>query len=242
MNYVINKSIVFSTAQKMLHLDDSSENSVTLSNQASRLLLEFIKGNRTPLTKEHLLKNVWEDYGLTPSNNNLYMAVSELRKSFSNLGIEETLISTIPKTGFLFEASIDILKNDDKYRKDSIFKTKINIRNIICFFSIAIPLILSFFFMTTRNEVSFRDFLYEKKYSNTFIYGLCEFNAINKDSEKNLNEIMKTLRERNKLECKKRVKKIFYQKTDNALTFIGVCEIDVNNKNSCESIKISKEL
>lgn len=108
MIYIINKTAVFSFELKRLSLYQDNESYVMLSNQATRLLVELIQKNGITLTREHLLKKVWEDYGATPSNNNLYMAVSELRKAFRHLGMTEEFIITIPKTGFLFETEIDI--------------------------------------------------------------------------------------------------------------------------------------
>ncbi|OUC37001.1 putative membrane protein [Enterobacter sp. J49] len=108
MIYIINKTAVFSSELKKLSLYLDSESYVILSNQAARLIVELIQNNGITLSREHLLKHVWEDYGSTPSNNNLYMAISELRKAFRLLGMNDKIISTIPKTGFLFEGDIDV--------------------------------------------------------------------------------------------------------------------------------------
>ncbi|MEW5494367.1 winged helix-turn-helix domain-containing protein [Enterobacter cloacae] len=111
MNYIINAAIVYAPEIKQLSLLNDDASSVVLSNQAARLLIVMMKNNKAILAREDLLKMVWEDFGSTPSNNNLYMAVSELRKAFKNLGLTDQIISTLPKTGFIFEAEIDIIQS-----------------------------------------------------------------------------------------------------------------------------------
>lgn len=49
---------------------------------------------------------MWEEFGFTPSGNNLNKAVSELRKSFQSLGEGYELIVTVPRYGFRFDADV----------------------------------------------------------------------------------------------------------------------------------------
>lgn len=239
MNYVINREIVFSPEKKTLLLVEESEVSITLSNQATRLLVELIKGNKKPLAKEKLLKNVWEDYGLTPSNNNLYMAVSEIRKSFVSMGINEVFISTIPKTGFLFSASIDILEsetvkntndNKKKHSKSKIKKTALLLLLVI------IP---TFIYMYYKQN-DFNNALTTAKIPSAEKYEKCTFYSLNENSEKHLSKIIDNLKKINgNLECNIRNKNIFYQTDNSYFTFIASCEGDKNNLNECESYRIT---
>ncbi|WP_421081956.1 winged helix-turn-helix domain-containing protein, partial [Serratia fonticola] len=87
MLYIINGVIQYSPKLKELSLVQEEQNSLVLSNQASRLLMELIKNAGNDLSRDYLLKHTWEDFGLTPSNNNLYSAVSELRRAIASLGI-----------------------------------------------------------------------------------------------------------------------------------------------------------
>jgi len=108
MYYILNKNIKYDPAINELSLIEEANNSLLLSNAGSRLLRELIKNRDVVISREQLLKNVWEDYGYTPSNNNLYMAVSEIRKSFISLGENKDLIVTTPKVGLRLHAEIDI--------------------------------------------------------------------------------------------------------------------------------------
>ncbi|MFA3781237.1 transcriptional regulator [Yersinia sp. 1652 StPb PI] len=107
MKYILNLTIVFNPSEKILMELNDEERAVTLSNPATRLLLEFIKHQNQPIEREVLLKNVWEDYGFTASNSNLNAYVSELRKALTALGENPQVITTIPKHGFQFTARIE---------------------------------------------------------------------------------------------------------------------------------------
>ncbi|AJJ18737.1 DNA-binding transcriptional activator CadC [Yersinia intermedia] len=107
MKYILNLTIVFNPSEKILMELNDEERAVTLSNPASRLLLEFIKHQNEPIERDVLLKNVWEDYGFTASNSNLNAYVSELRKALAAFGEDPQIITTIPKYGFQFTARIE---------------------------------------------------------------------------------------------------------------------------------------
>lgn len=242
MNYVINKEIVFSPERRALLSVEHEEILITLSNQATRLLIEFIKGNKKPLTKETLLKNVWEDYGLTPSNNNLYMAVSEIRKSFVNLGVNEVIISTIPKTGFLFSASVDILepKKDNKKTSKKTSTTIIKAKKIHIIIAMSMVFIIFITFIYVRGKINnFDHVLTETKTTSSEKIGMCTFYSLKKGSERHLNEVIETLKEKGKLECNTEVKSIFYQTDNENFTFIGSCDGDDKNLDECESYRIT---
>jgi DNA-binding winged helix-turn-helix (wHTH) protein len=106
MKYTINLIIVFDPKHRTLTLNNNSQTAIELSNRSCRVLNEFIKNYRIDLSRDALLKNVWEDYGLPPSNASLNNCISELRKAFVNLGIETSIIITLPKIGFKMEASV----------------------------------------------------------------------------------------------------------------------------------------
>jgi cholera toxin transcriptional activator len=240
MNYVINREIIFRADLKTLSLYEEKETSITLSNQATRLLIEFIKGNKTPLSKEQLLKNVWEDYGLSPSNNNLYMAVSEIRKSFVNLGIDDVIISTIPKNGFIFSASVDILEStsdETEQREESKGGVrKLKIKTISSAISIIILLVFAFIFLINKNNI-FESAITPVKISKTDSYGNCKFYSLNSFSEKYLPKIIDKLKKDEKLDCSKENKSIYYQTDNKTFTFIGLCDGDTSNLNDCESYR-----
>ncbi|VTT28065.1 transcriptional regulator [Klebsiella pneumoniae] len=112
MYFVLNKMIKFLPMTNELSVVNDAGSSVLLSRASTRLLEELVKNPAEILARELLLKSVWEDYGYTPSYNNLYIAVSELRKSFLNLGEVNNIIITVPKSGLQLDATIDIFEGE----------------------------------------------------------------------------------------------------------------------------------
>lgn len=119
MYFILNKAVTFYPDTNELSIINEQRNSIVLSKPACRLLLTLIKNANNVVSRDYLLKNVWEDYGYTPSNNNLYMAISELRKAFSSLGREEEILVTLPRVGLKLEAMIDVLEKRDKNENKS---------------------------------------------------------------------------------------------------------------------------
>jgi len=71
------------------------------------------------LTRESLLSEVWDSYGLHGSQNNLNQYISILRRAFTNFGCSGIII-TIPKIGFRLNTDISITFGDDAPPKKDI--------------------------------------------------------------------------------------------------------------------------
>ncbi|WP_442892488.1 winged helix-turn-helix domain-containing protein [Enterobacter sp. P82] len=106
MFFICNNSLLFDPEAHAISLVGQPESVLTLSAPAVRLLQEFIKYKGRDLSREELITRVWEEFGFTPSGNNLNKAVSELRKSFQSLGEGYEFIVTVPRYGFRFEADV----------------------------------------------------------------------------------------------------------------------------------------
>ncbi|WP_252181431.1 winged helix-turn-helix domain-containing protein [Citrobacter sp. wls620] len=106
MFFICNNSLLFDPEAHAISLVGQPESVLTLSAPAVRLLQEFIKHRGRDLSREELIARVWEEFGFTPSGNNLNKAVSELRKSFQSLGEGHELIVTVPRYGFRFDADV----------------------------------------------------------------------------------------------------------------------------------------
>ncbi|ARC40639.1 winged helix-turn-helix domain-containing protein [Citrobacter europaeus] len=106
MFFICNNSLLFDPEAHVISLVGQPESVLTLSAPAVRLLQEFIKHRGRDLSREELIARVWEEFGFTPSGNNLNKAVSELRKSFQFLGEGHEFIVTVPRYGFRFDADV----------------------------------------------------------------------------------------------------------------------------------------
>ncbi|WP_447872189.1 winged helix-turn-helix domain-containing protein [Serratia fonticola] len=66
----------------------------------TRLFTYLLENADKMVSREELLNNIWNKYGLEPSNNSVNQYISLIRKSLSELGCEEEIIKTIPRVGF----------------------------------------------------------------------------------------------------------------------------------------------
>lgn len=253
MKYIINKTVLYSPESKQLSLLLENESYVALSNQAARLIVEMVQNNKSTLTREYLLKHVWEDFGSTPSNNSLYMAISELRKALKNLGIDYTVITTVPKTGFIFDAEIDILQVSQPEEQSSAEPTEsappLNISNAISrtktkwFLSIMLLLLclftVSYFWQNQKSRVN-PDYL-----DVSFTEGKCTFYTLAtehaQDKKQILNFIDSTLVKNTlAIDCQKNDLNIYYQIMPAPINeiFITSCEKEPAGKNiTCNTLR-----
>ncbi|MGK3212754.1 winged helix-turn-helix domain-containing protein [Enterobacter kobei] len=81
---------------------------VSLTVTANRILLLLIESRGQTLARETLLNKVWEENGLTHSNNTLIQYVSLLRKILTQYLEEEDIIRTVPKVGYIFDDRVQV--------------------------------------------------------------------------------------------------------------------------------------
>ncbi|QXN64756.1 winged helix-turn-helix domain-containing protein [Serratia fonticola] len=112
MKYIINNSVVFDVNSRTLSIQGDSERSIDLPAPSGRLLSEFIRVKGQLVTRDHLLKHVWEDYGFVVSSANLNNHISVLRRSFISLDQTGAIINTIPKLGFQFDAEVQAILSE----------------------------------------------------------------------------------------------------------------------------------
>ncbi|NNS09031.1 winged helix-turn-helix domain-containing protein [Erwinia sp. JH02] len=122
MDYFINQIIHFDSINGLLKLIDNDNSTIQLSRPGSRLLTELITHCGKTMTREELLRLVWEEHGLRPSGSNLSNHISLLRKTFSQLGMTENIIITIPKKGFRLDAETTFTRSDHHSDNESITK------------------------------------------------------------------------------------------------------------------------
>lgn len=264
MYFVLNKRIKFNPDINELSLINETQSSIVLSKSASRLLLTLIHNVNVVTSREYFLKNVWEDYGYTPSNNNLYMAISELRKAFMSLWSDKEFIVTVPKVGLKLEAEIDVLEKsidgttleieiEDKKKKEEIKSSlakleSLNKGKIKEKLKIAITLIILFSFLTfIILKFKFPMSVNESIDELAFKYGTCDVYSYTISAGQANNDIIFREDVINKLVKYKvlcdNVKRNVYVQTylkhpgAEKSYFIGVCTYILNsNKRKCETI------
>lgn len=92
MRYNINARFIYDATDGTLTLPESTEPDSQLSITASSLLYFFLR-NTGIISREEVLKKVWDDNGLTSSNSNLNQYLSMLRKTFRHYGIDNIIVT-----------------------------------------------------------------------------------------------------------------------------------------------------
>jgi DNA-binding winged helix-turn-helix (wHTH) protein len=111
MKYKINEFIFYDVTAATLSIDDIGTADTQLSITANALLY-FIIQHPGVLTRDEVMKKVWDDNGLTSSNGNLNQYLSLLRKSFRSYNIGNIIV-TIPRGRLEFNTELSIEIIDD---------------------------------------------------------------------------------------------------------------------------------
>src|SRR5271154_2125092 len=83
---------------------------VTLNFRAFDVLLYFVQNSGKVLTRDELLKNVWQDAFV--DENNLAQSISALRRALAEKPGENSYIVTLPGRGYQFVAPVQVISPD----------------------------------------------------------------------------------------------------------------------------------
>ena len=119
MRYKINATLYYDACDGSLTLPGSDQPDTHLSITANALLFFFIR-NPGIISRDEVLKKVWDDNGLTSSNSNLNQYLSLLRKTLRYYGVENIII-TIPKGNLELnpEVVIELVDDQPRYKIDA---------------------------------------------------------------------------------------------------------------------------
>lgn len=92
MRYNINGRLIYDATDGTLTLPGSDEADSQLSITANALLWFFLR-HTTVVSRDEVLKKVWDDNGLTSSNSNLNQYLSMLRKTFRHYDIDNIIVT-----------------------------------------------------------------------------------------------------------------------------------------------------
>ncbi len=92
MRYNINARLIYDATDGTLTLPGNDEPDSQLSITASALLYFFLRHTGV-VSRDEVLKKVWDDNGLTSSNSNLNQYLSMLRKTFRHYDIDNIIVT-----------------------------------------------------------------------------------------------------------------------------------------------------
>lgn len=106
--YIIENQLVYNAEDRLLSRIGDERADIVLTHIAGRLLALLLESRGEVVLRDVILQQVWDDYGLVSSNNNLNHYISNLRKQFSTLALEKSFIITEPKRGFRINADVTV--------------------------------------------------------------------------------------------------------------------------------------
>lgn len=89
---------------------------VSFTTIPTRLLSYLLENTDKIVSREELLNNIWTTYGLEPSNNSVSQYISLIRSSLNELGCDQEVIKTIPRTGFYISGDIVSLEDSSNVK------------------------------------------------------------------------------------------------------------------------------
>lgn len=114
MIFNINAKLIYNPADGTLTTQGSDTPDTQLSLTTSALLF-FILQHPEIITREEILKKIWDNNGLTSSNSNLNQYLSMIRKTFRYYGIDN-IILTVSRGNLQLnpEITVDVLENNQE--------------------------------------------------------------------------------------------------------------------------------
>ncbi|WP_431224772.1 winged helix-turn-helix domain-containing protein [Serratia sp. L9] len=100
MIFTISNMIMFRSEDDAMWNIAYPDRRLSLTTIPARLFTYLLENADKMISREELLNNIWDKYGLDPSNNSVNQYISLIRKSLNELGCEEEIIKTIPRAGF----------------------------------------------------------------------------------------------------------------------------------------------
>jgi DNA-binding winged helix-turn-helix (wHTH) protein len=108
MVFEIDKRVIYRAEDGAIWPLGDEGSTIILTLTMNRLLACLLEKRGQVITRNELLDNVWDAYGLRSSSHTLNKYISELRKYFTQFGIVEECITTVPRVGFMFNSDVDV--------------------------------------------------------------------------------------------------------------------------------------
>lgn len=108
MTYILESRLCYRAEDGCIWECDDGEKKLTLPPTSNRLLHLLIEQQGNVVLREDIYYQVWESFFLEPSGTSLNNHISQLRKIIFNHGIEDEIITTIPRIGFTIKNHVKI--------------------------------------------------------------------------------------------------------------------------------------
>lgn len=235
MNFLIEGIVLFNSESKELYSVKSDLNNIVLSNYAARALELLILNNGTSIERGLFFQFLWGENETSASNASLNNYISEVRKALTLLGVDKTVIMTLPKYGFKLVANVEVEPNDIHEPNNTV---PVN-RNFSwlkwCFIvpgvmiALAALILLSHRFRVGTPDIDF-----------SFTQGVCDFYLLNAPRV-SVNDFKDAVNKES-IECDKNPRDVFMTETREYgdiynIRLISVCDRTERGYSNCVNIK-----
>jgi DNA-binding winged helix-turn-helix (wHTH) protein len=173
VQYRIEGDILFCPNTAGFYRNELQDEPISIPSPAARLLSFLIKNKGEIVEREVLLQKVWDDYGMQASNNNLNQCLSTLRRIIKGMGVEKSIIETIPKVGLRIAEDITIEEinhieqtveaAEKPIQKNTKCSRKINLFNIL------VTLVIILIVTTVVHIFHLRSYFSQNQFNSDFM-------------------------------------------------------------------------
>lgn len=121
VTYLIEGSILFIPSESTLNRISSNE-TVLLPLLTCDVFLMLLLSQGEAISRDKLLTDIFERREASPTNHNLNQYVLNLRKQLVFLGLENPVIQTVPRVGFMIPSGVLVEKREHEQRSGSYEK------------------------------------------------------------------------------------------------------------------------
>lgn len=132
MKFLIEKWVVFDSAScRLIHAQTADD--VAISVTHAQLLSLLIEYQGFAVSRNEIFEKIFDVNGAHATNNNLNQNVSVLRKQIAALGIDNEVITTVPRVGFMISDSVLIepLQDENVTSESEPPLDSVNKKNVI---------------------------------------------------------------------------------------------------------------
>lgn len=98
--YKLSESITFNSSSLVLMNSTENEKKITITHSSSRCLVALLEAEGKVISRDELLQIGWGYAGLVVTSNSLSQAMTLLRKSLKQIGLDDMKIVTVSKMGY----------------------------------------------------------------------------------------------------------------------------------------------
>lgn len=109
--YLINNCLIFNVKNNLLYEQGSEKNGLYIGANEAQLLFVLIENRGNLISKDELHKLVWTEKGFCVDESSVIQAISTLRKLLNDSAKSPSYIKTVPKKGYQFIASVDMVES-----------------------------------------------------------------------------------------------------------------------------------